>query len=342
MTRTPDSLENRLEHDASPHSSLATPTRDPQVAIVAACKVLEVLERQLADVNHDVESSVVGVCNGFHGMAQRAQAAVNSAQDVVGIGSESHGGVGLIDEIQKVLNYLLAGVKLSCDFSQEISEKLELLEKRLASVESELKAVEKIANKAKLVALNGQIEAARLGEKGLGFSVVAQETRTLAANAAETSDIIGVSIKELAGDLRTASEKIKERAQGDSKLFAESERKANGLLTDLQISHNQMLQSIERTSEISGQLRDDIGRSVMSMQFQDRISQRIGHVISTMNGLVGYVMPDNAHQLEPLARLQSDHWLAEFAASYTMDSERQAMTGGSQSADNTECSVELF
>ncbi len=125
------------------------------------------------------------------------------------------------------------------------------------------------------MALNGQIEAARLGEKGLGFSVVAQETRTLAANAAETSDVIGVSIKELAKNLREASGEIKQRANDDLEMFAESEQKANSLLSDLQVSHNTMMHSIEKTSEISTQLRDDIGRSVMSMQFQDRISQRI-------------------------------------------------------------------
>lgn len=313
-----------------------------EVAIVAACKVLEVLERQLEDVNQDVESSVAGVCNGFHGMAERAQSAVHSAKDVIGAGSEDHGGAGLIDEIQQVLQYLLDGVKLSCEFSQDVSSKLGRLESRLASVERELKAVEKIANKAKLVALNGQIEAARLGEQGLGFSVVAQETRTLAANAAETSDIIGISIKELAGDLREASSNIKDRAESDSNLFAESERKANGLLQDLQVSHAKMMQSIAKTTEISAQLRDDIGKSVMSMQFQDRISQRIGHVISTMNGLIQHVLPNDAPELEPAATQQSQRWLSEFAASYTMDSERQALAGASSSPGNTEFSIELF
>ncbi len=267
---------------------------DPKVAIVAACKVLEVLERQLADVNRDVEESVLGVCNGFQGMAQRAQAAVHSVQEVAGVGKEGQVGAGSTDGIHEVLQFLLTGFQMACDFSHEVSTQLERLETRCAHLERDGKESE--------------------------------------TNA----------IQELQEELRMASEMNKVRALQQAGLLDESKKRAQHLLNELQVAHRTMMESIERTSEFSSQLRDDIGKSVMSMQFQDRISQRIGHVISTINGLVGHVMPTDIKALEQAANAQSDRWLAEFAASYTMDAERMALSDGSSPSAPVESSIELF
>jgi hypothetical protein len=81
----------------------------------------------------------------------------------------------------------------------------------------------------------------------------------------------------------------------------------------------------------------------MAMQIQDRVSQRIGHVISTISGLIGQVQPSCTDMFERQARTRSDKWLAEFAASYTMDSERIANQEPSAAGSSREpCTAELF
>ncbi len=154
------------------------------VDVAAATKVMAILEKQLGEVSSDVESSVVGVCQGFQGMTERAQSAINLAQGAVGI--DEHGKEGdLIQQMQRVMESLLENVRLSSDFSQEVSQKLLHLEARLNLVENTIEEVEEISNRAKLVALNGQIEASRLGTQGSAFQVVAEETKALASNAAK-------------------------------------------------------------------------------------------------------------------------------------------------------------
>ncbi len=299
---------------------MANSNCDPKVAIVAACKVLEVLERQLADVNRDVEESVLGVCNGFQGMAQRAQAAVHSVQDVAGVGKEGRVGAGSTDSIHEVLQFLLTGFQLACDFSHEVSAQLERLETRCANLEREGNEFEKNSIQNGITAHNEPTDSKRLAKDGT----------------------IENSIRELKEELRNVSEKNREQALHQAGLLEESKRRAHHLLSELQVAHQTMMESIERTSEFSSQLRDDIGKSVMSMQFQDRISQRIGHVISTINGLVSHVMPTDIKALEQAASAQSDRWLAEFAASYTMDAERMALSDGSSPSAPVESSIELF
>ena len=326
------------------------PVPEPQideqtnVDIAAVSKVMVVLERQLAEVATDVESSVVGVCKGFQGMTERAQSAINLAKSAVGpsdVGSDGD----LLTKMQRVVEALLMNVKLSSDFSQEVSLKLLDLESRLKIVETTIEEVEEISNRAKLVALNGQIEAARLGDQGKAFQVVAEETKALATNAARTSDTIRSSINLLSLELNKTSSSIKVRASKDTENFNQAEASAKQLFIDLNVSSQNITQSLNQTVSIGSELRSDIAKAVMSMQFQDRVSQRIAHVIETLEVLTQRMDPMCNDVSEVVASQRCSEWMKDISSRYTMDSERQAYGHESVSATNQsddEFSVELF
>jgi methyl-accepting chemotaxis protein len=322
------------------------------VELLAIGKVLSVIKGQVAEASSDVESSVLGVCQGFQGMARQATEAVNAASSSMKIengGSEKN----LISEMQAVLNSLVYNMRESCEFSESVSTRLTRLEARLSGIEKTLIAIEDLSCRARLVALNGQIEAARLGMAGLAFGVVAQETKDLSVIAAETSLSIRECVAELVTEIKHTSSELRERTQFDVQRFHVSEKQAVDLLQDIDVNQKQMTESLNQTSLISSTLQREIARAVVSMQFQDRVSQRLGHVIDTLQLLMMRADSKADPIYESAAQEVSEQFLRSIAGSYTMDSERNVLnrnTEGStfegneasSSGDEDSFDVELF
>jgi methyl-accepting chemotaxis protein len=291
------------------------------VELLTIGKVLSVVKSQVAEASADIEDSVLGVCQGFQGMAKQATEAVNAATSSLGVKSSGTGDQ-LIGEMQLVMQSLVHNIHESCQFAESVSSRLVRLEARLASIEKTLAPIENLAVRARLVAMNGQIEAARLGEAGLAFSVVAQETKVLSLNAADTSKAIRELVTELVKETKETSSELQKRSQIDIQRFNASERQAVDLLQDIDADQRRMSESLSKTSEISSTLQNEISRAVMSMQFQDRVSQRLGHVIDTLQLLMTRAESHVNPIYEASAREQSELFLQSIAGHYTMDSER--------------------
>ncbi|MEW6696683.1 MAG: methyl-accepting chemotaxis protein [Bacillota bacterium] len=73
----------------------------------------------------------------------------------------------------------------------------EQLQKDIKNLSEMLAAITNIANQTRLLALNASIEAARAGDAGRGFSVVAQEVNKLAAKSKETADYVSATLEKV-------------------------------------------------------------------------------------------------------------------------------------------------
>ena len=80
------------------------------------------------------------------------------------------------------------------------AEKIKLLEQKATEIQSITDVIDSISSQTNLLALNAAIEAARAGEQGRGFAVVADEVRALAAKTADATNKIGEMLNQISNE----------------------------------------------------------------------------------------------------------------------------------------------
>ncbi len=351
---------DRLDQDYSDADESCEPTELPRthsnkqrprlarrpdpVEVAAALPVLEALSVHLEATASDLQDSVLEISSGFGGMAARARETVQIAQG--GLSSENGFSADqTIGQIRDVLSTLLQAVQDSTQVSSRLADRIGTLETVLSQVNDSLKRVEKISDEARIVGLNGRLEAARAGSSGAAFNVVANETKNLGLHASATSASIRKLVDELDEALRTVSQELHARMELDAETARRSEETVMQLLNQLSVMHYTMTDSLHRTEHLSESLSRDIGRSVMALQFQDRVNQRLDHVVEALRALQENLAPFQKTVSEQRAELRANDWRAWLESRSTMKSERDVLcsTGSAvDSASSDAGSVELF
>lgn len=149
---------------------------------------------------------------------------------------------------------------------EEASSKMGALDESLNEVTKGLAIIEDISSEINLLSLNASIEAARAGEFGKGFSVVANEVKSLASKTKGVSEGINkiiLSTQESADNLARSFEQVKEKLQ-DSQESATAIQKnmdivnanTNDLYEELKVSGSSLLKMSEASMEVESKLQD--------------------------------------------------------------------------------------
>lgn len=150
----------------------------------------------------------------------------------------------LVSATAKQMNEIGNSVQVS-------SEVLSLLEKRSKEIGDITSVINGIAEQTNLLALNAAIEAARAGEQGKGFAVVADEVRTLAEQSRQSSSQITELVKTIQADMQKSQNsmaKVKSDVQEGIVLVSKTEKNFNEILISMENISTQ-IDGIAATSE---------------------------------------------------------------------------------------------
>ncbi|MEQ5809121.1 chemotaxis protein [Alteromonas sp. NFXS44] len=179
------------------------------------------------------------------------------------------------DETEKSLDKFLESTEQISEGTTTILEKVNRIYDTMPTVLKALGDIDDISAQTNLLALNAAIEAARAGEAGRGFAVVADEVRALSNRSTQFSGVIkkqmeniGVKIDELTQDVRTL-------AAQDTSYIITAKRDIQGELDAIIVKAESDGNTTNELEGISGQLDSAIGSAIRGMQFGDINGQNL-------------------------------------------------------------------
>lgn len=279
---------------------------------------LPILARQIESGRQQSEEAIISLSARFQALIERLEATMRAASKVTrGDGSDEKGGAIRSSEtdLQDVLNAL----RVAARRRDAVTNAIGGLDEHAAALHGMATEVGAIASQTNLLALNAAIEAARAGEQGRGFAVVADEVRKLSSQSSETGRRMVDNVKLISDALSGVSEAVVQAGAEEGEALSSAESAIGGVLQRFQAYSTQMQELGSQVESETDGIRDEVTQMLVSLQFQDRVSQILAHARDSLESLTAEIDQMQGNDGEQARIVQ---WLDRIESQYTTEEQR--------------------
>lgn len=225
-------------------------------------------------MNQQQESEVVAAA--VHEMQVTSSTVNENANDAA---EASQGATAEAEVTDNILQQTVGSIQSLADEINQAGKVIQTLDTDVANIASILDVIKGIAEQTNLLALNAAIEAARAGEQGRGFAVVADEVRALASKTQDSTGEIQKMIERLQLGAKEAVQAIHASNQSGVETIELANQASQSLaqITNAIIVMNDMNTHIATAANQQSQVSEDVNNNVQ------RITDNSGQMVEMIN-----------------------------------------------------------
>jgi len=229
-----------------------------------ASQELEHVTNALSDGVQRQQAETDMVATAMNEMTATVQEVARNAQEAA---SSSHNADGQAIKGRQLVDKSVSGIEEMANEVESTAVEIETLQAESENISTVLDVIGSIAEQTNLLALNAAIEAARAGEQGRGFAVVADEVRALASRSHDAT-----------GEIRQIIERLQSSAASTSAAMQHVREKANECVSDASVAGQSIDEIAQQISSITDQNTQIASASEQQSAVSEEINQNVVNI----------------------------------------------------------------
>lgn len=292
----------------------------------------------LEEVRSQTEIAIQELVERFSNLIQRLDNAVQASQHASGGGHDNQVQQEFAHS-RELLEAIVVSLREANAQKAQTLNMIQQLSSDIGQLQSMAVEVSRIADQTNLLALNASIEAARAGESGRGFAVVASEVRQLSHQSGDTGKRIRTLVDHVTRSMQNMLDQAQAMSEQDEESVTGAEKNIRNVLDRLHGITNRMQESTEVLQQESTGIRLEVEDILVSLQFQDRVSQIMTSVTGNIRDChEALLIAVDSQGEQPV---DTERLLSAMRKTYTTREQRQSDSGYGHS-DSSDDDITFF
>lgn len=240
------------------------------------------IEGELSRVKSIQGDAIEGVISSFQGLESQSKNQLDLVTGLITLlatnDESEENKKSFREEATDMISMFIRSIEEMSDGSRHMVDAMNTMSVNINAIENLIGEIDGISSQTNLLALNASIEAARAGEAGRGFSVVADEVRSLSQRSGQFSKEIRTNYHEIEKTMSEAKNIVGKIAASDLTLTMNSKGRMDEMMSEIEEMNANITNELKNVSDIAEAITGNVELALLSMQFEDMTNQLLVHL----------------------------------------------------------------